>query len=229
MKRPRHGGIHRPVGEYRQNASALIRSRSESVRAYLQDARFTSSSRDFAELRLGGLMRAMVTGPRTDLERRALAEGSDSTGGVSVPDVTLARFVDALRAAMVCIQAGAQTLALTSDKNTIARTASDPVAGWRDENEGVDESAPTFEGVVMEPKSLAVLVKVSRELIEDSLNIEQALEASLRGCAICRTRSRCTTGKRHTARAQRHLLHYGCQRLRGRGTVQPTTIRSLKA
>jgi HK97 family phage major capsid protein len=102
-----------------------------------------------------------------------LAEGSDSTGGISVPDIVLARFVDKLRAAMVCIQAGAMTTPLVSDKTTLARTASDPVAGWRSENAAVDVSEPTFEGVVLIPRSLTVLVKVSRELVEDSLNIEQ--------------------------------------------------------
>ena len=35
--------------------------------------------------------------------------------------------------------------------------------------------------LILVPRSLAVLVKVSRELIDDSVNIEQALEAALRG------------------------------------------------
>jgi HK97 family phage major capsid protein len=70
---------------------------------------------------------------------------------------------------------------LTSDKTTIARTATDPVAAWRNEAGPVAESDPTFDGVVLEPKSLAVLFKAWCELIEDSVNIEAALEAALRG------------------------------------------------
>jgi HK97 family phage major capsid protein len=136
---------------------------------------------EFANLSLGAVMRSMIMGPRNELERRALAEGADSTGGVSVPDITLSRFVDKLRAATVCIRAGAQTLPLTSDKTTIARTSTDPVCAWRSENAAVVESDPAFEGLVFTPRSLAVYFKVSRELIEDSVNIEQALEASLTG------------------------------------------------
>ena len=126
-------------------------------------------------------MRSMALGPRNELERRALSEGSDSAGGVSVPDVTLARFIDKLRAQTVCIRAGAQTLPLTSDKVTIARTTTDPTVAWRAENAAVAESDPAFEGLVFVPRSLAVYFKVSRELLEDSVNIEQALEASLIG------------------------------------------------
>jgi len=153
---------------------------TQSVRSYLEDNGLVRQH-DFKGLRFGALLRSMVTGPRSDIERRALAEGADSTGGVSVPDITLARFIDTLRAAVVCINAGAQTVPLTSDKTTIAKTTADPVAGWRDENDPVDESEPTFAGVVLQPKSLAVLVKASRELIEDSVNIESALEAAFRG------------------------------------------------
>lgn len=136
---------------------------------------------EFGNLGLGAVMRSMALGPRNELERRALSEGSDSAGGVSVPDVTLARFIDKLRAQTVCIRAGAQTLPLTSDKVTIARTTTDPTVAWRAENAAVAESDPAFEGLVFVPQSLAVYFKVSRELLEDSVNIEQALEASLIG------------------------------------------------
>lgn len=136
---------------------------------------------EFTNLSLGAVMRSMACGPRNELERRALAEGADSTGGISVPDVTLSKFIDKLRSEVVCIKAGAQTLPLTSDKTTIARTTTDPVVAWRSENAAVAESDPAFEGLVFVPRSLAVLFKVSRELLEDSVNIEQALEASLIG------------------------------------------------
>ena len=113
--------------------------------------------------------------------KRALGRGADSTGGISVPDVTLARFVDKLRAATVCIRAGAQTLPLTSDKTTIARTITDPTCAWRAEAGPIADSDPAFDGILFTARSLAVYFKVSRELLEDSVNIEAALEASLLG------------------------------------------------
>ncbi|MGH7847755.1 MAG: phage major capsid protein [Candidatus Binatia bacterium] len=150
------------------------------MRSYLQDNGLIKQP-DFRDVRFGQLLRAMLLGPKTDLERRALAEGTDSAGGYSVPDITLARFIDLLQAAQVVMRAGAQTVPLTSDRTTIARTASDPTIAWRNENAEITPSDMTFEGVILTPRSLACLVVVSRELVEDSLNIESALEAAFIG------------------------------------------------
>jgi HK97 family phage major capsid protein len=130
---------------------------------------------EYADLSLGKYFRAMVCGGRTDLEMRALSEGTDSSGGFSVPDILGAQMVDLLRAQSVTTQAGAITIPLTSDSHSFARVASDPVPGWRNENAAVAESDPTFDNVPLTPRSLAVLVKASRELIEDSVNLDQEL------------------------------------------------------
>lgn len=168
-------------GEYEVADRSNLISREQSFENNLRSRGLIEERAEYKELTLGGAMRSLVTGPRTDAERRALAEGADSTGGISVPDITLARFVDKLRAATVVVQAGAQTLPLTSDKATIARTITDPTCAWRAENAAIAESDPAFEGLVFVPRSLAVHFKISRELLEDSVNIEQALEASLTG------------------------------------------------
>ncbi|MBY5961721.1 phage major capsid protein [Marinobacter nauticus] len=124
---------------------------------------------------VGRYLRAMVTGAKNEAERRALAEGTDSAGGFTVPEILGSNLIDLMRANTVAMQAGAMTVPLTSDKNHIARLASDPVPAWRAENAAINESDPTFSRVTLEPKSLAVLVKVPRELLEDSLNIETEL------------------------------------------------------
>jgi HK97 family phage major capsid protein len=136
---------------------------------------------EFAKLSFGAFVRSMITGAKNELERRALAEGTDSAGGYTVPDIVLSRFIDKLRANTVCMKAGAQTVPLTSDRNTIARIATYPVAAWRNENAVVAESDPTFDAVVLVPRSLATQVKVSLELLEDSVNIEQMLETAFIG------------------------------------------------
>jgi HK97 family phage major capsid protein len=129
----------------------------------------------------GGLVRALVTGPRTAGEKRALSEGVDSAGGVSVPDGVLREFIDRLRAALVCVQAGARTIPLESDKNTMARLVTDPVPAWRLENAVVPESDPTFDGVVFIPRWLGVIVRCSRELLMDSVNVDQMLARAFAG------------------------------------------------
>jgi HK97 family phage major capsid protein len=130
---------------------------------------------EMATLSTGRYLRSMILGAETDVERRALAEGSDSAGGFTVPTILSARLIDALRAESVVTQAGAQMLPLTSDAQSIAAVATDPVPAWRSENATVAESGPTFRSVPMAPKSLAVMTRVSRELFEDSLNLESEL------------------------------------------------------
>lgn len=129
----------------------------------------------------GEYVKAMVAGTSNPDIRAALSEGTDSTGGYTVPRYLLGEVIDAMRSRTVCVQAGARTVPLDGHQNTIVRVATDPAAGWRLENAAIAEGNPTFEGLVLAPKSLAVLVKVSRELIEDSLNITEALTAAFAG------------------------------------------------
>jgi HK97 family phage major capsid protein len=130
---------------------------------------------DYRGLSFGGFCRAMVHGAKTDVERRALSEGTDSAGGYTVPAVLMARLIDGLRKKATVMNAGAVTVPLTSDDNSIAKLASDPTASWRAENALVGTSDPTFSRIQFIPKTLAVMVKASRELLQDSLNAEAAL------------------------------------------------------
>jgi HK97 family phage major capsid protein len=130
---------------------------------------------------VGGLVAALLTGPKTPAIRAALSEGTDSAGGFSIPTTVLPQFIDRLRARTQFIQAGAQTVMLEGMKTRIMRIVADPVPTWRAENAAVAESDPTFDAIDLAPKSLAVLVKVSMELLQDSVNVAAALEQALIG------------------------------------------------
>jgi HK97 family phage major capsid protein len=80
-----------------------------------------------------------------------------------------------LRADSVVMAAGAQSVPMARDNLSFAKVASDPQPAFRAEAAAIAESDPTFSQVTMTPKSLAVMVKVSRELLEDSINIGTAL------------------------------------------------------
>lgn len=106
----------------------------------------------------------------------ALSEsGGIATGDVTVPVDLIPQLIDLMRAKTVCVQAGALTVPIETETTNIVRVAADPVPSWRLEAGAVALADPTFERVQFLPKSLAVLVKVSRELIEDSVNINEAL------------------------------------------------------
>lgn len=123
----------------------------------------------------GQFLRAMIVNDKTDAERRALAEATNSAGGFTVPDILSAELIDRARADSVVMRAGARTVPLTSDHNTIAKVLTDPTPGWRDEGGSVANSDGTFGAVVLTPRSLAVAVDVSAELMADSLNLATAL------------------------------------------------------
>lgn len=131
--------------------------------------------RDYRGLTTGQFLKAMITGPANDLEKRALAEGTDSAGGYTVPDILSARLIDKMRSESTVMRAGAQTIPLGSDVSYVAKLLTDPVPAWRAENAAIAESDPTFGRVTFVARSLGVIVKVSRELLEDSLNIGTAL------------------------------------------------------
>jgi HK97 family phage major capsid protein len=129
-----------------------------------------------AGVSLGGILRGMVgAGPVAPEIRNALSVGTDSAGGYTVPTSLMGQIIDTLRAKSVCNAAGCQTVVLDSQTTNVARLASDPTASWRAEAGAVAESDPTFENVSFNAKSLAVLVKVSIELLQDSVNVEDAL------------------------------------------------------
>lgn len=123
----------------------------------------------------GALLRALVTGAKTDREQRALAGGTDAAGGFTVPTTTSAELIDLARRNMVLDAAGARTIALDTSETIIARLASDPTPAWRVENAAVATGDPTFSAVTLKPQSIAVLVKASVELMSDSINLEAEL------------------------------------------------------
>jgi HK97 family phage major capsid protein len=148
-----------------------------------------AGERGVESLRLGRIIRALALGDRrglSGLEQRVLSEGTDSAGGYTVPEILAGRFIDRVRNAMVVQRAGAQTVPMTSDTLHIARLAQ-PVAAspdittaqWKTENDTIDETDLLLERVTFTARTLPVLLKLSVELSEDSVNIDEIIEREL--------------------------------------------------
>lgn len=148
--------------------------RGNPVRVLERNERF-AEHRQRGGMSFGDHVRALAVGPRNDAERRALSEGTGSEGGYTVPTPLAAEFIDRLRAKSVAIRAGARTVPMTSASLAIARLDSDPAVTWRLENALIDESDPAFSRVLLEAKAVAGIVKVSRELLSDSVNVSEML------------------------------------------------------
>jgi HK97 family phage major capsid protein len=130
-------------------------------------------------LTIGGYMAALVDGPRTSAERWALSESGAGSGGYAVPAFLSAQIIDRFRVRSVVGRAGAQTLPLTTAENSFAKLTGGATASWRQELTTIAESSVTFGRMTMYPRSLAVEVKASRELIADAPNIATLLEREL--------------------------------------------------
>ncbi|MCM8750669.1 phage major capsid protein [Thermomicrobiaceae bacterium CFH 74404] len=116
---------------------------------------------------LGQFLRGVFTGA-WDAETRALGIGTPSAGGYLVPEPLAVQIIDLARAQARVIQAGARTVRMDSATLTLPKLTRDPVPSWIAEHATVTESDPEFGSVQLEAKTLAVLVKVSRQLIEDA-------------------------------------------------------------
>jgi len=132
-----------------------------------------------ASITIGNMMRAMATGPRNEQEEKALAEGTQTAGGYTVPTPLANWYIDRLRAASVCVQAGARTVPMDSATLQIATLETDPTIGWRAENAAIATGDPTFGRRLLTAKSIAGYVSLSRELLADSVNVGEILENAL--------------------------------------------------
>jgi len=121
----------------------------------------------------GDHIRALAVGPRNADEKRALSEGTNSEGGFTVPTPLAVEFIDKLRASTCAIRAGARTVPMTSQTLAMARLDTDPNVTWRLENALIDDSDPVFSQLLLEAKACAGIVKVSRELLADSVNASE--------------------------------------------------------
>ncbi len=108
-------------------------------------------------------------------EQRDLGIVPDASGGFTVPAPLAASFIDKLRAQSVVMGLGGRTVPMSSKSLRIARLDEDPTTNWRAESTQIADSDPSFSAIDFDAKSVTALVKVSRELLEDSANINDIL------------------------------------------------------
>ena len=186
-----HGVID--IGTYdglSSGVSSEIRERdSLTTKALERDRSGAFTHEDARAFDLGGFVRGLINGQSLSsdsIERRALSEGVDSAGGYAVPDVLAAQVIDRLAPVSRVIEAGARVMETGSDRMYIPRIDTGISGGWRAEGASVTAAAPVFGRVTLAPKSLAVAVKLSNELLEDitedgAAAIEREILAALAG------------------------------------------------
>lgn len=108
--------------------------------------------------------------------KNALSVGTDTAGGFIVPSVLMPGILSAMVPVSALLRAGAGIVPMDGAKSfTTAVINTIPTASWRAEAGALATSDPAFRAVVAAPKSLAFQFKISRELLADGQNINDAL------------------------------------------------------
>lgn len=130
---------------------------------------------------LSAFMRGVARMKTTTEATRALSVGTDTAGGYAVPHVVMPEILAALVPASSLLSAGAGIVPLGYGAKDYSFAGLDalPVASWRLENGAVAESEPTFRDLIVTPRSLSFVVKISRELMMDGANVESALQQAI--------------------------------------------------
>lgn len=125
---------------------------------------------DFSRFSLGKIIRAAATGDRgklNDVETRALAEGSDASGGFLLAPELSSEVIDLARSAAVAFTAGALTLPMGSPTVYLPRLSSGVEAAWKAENQPITGADEEWERITLTAKTVVVQQKISVELLED--------------------------------------------------------------
>lgn len=179
------------AGRYFDAESRLLRPGQEVRDAAIAQGWVESGSE---KMSLGRLLRAMALGSTdhlTELESRALAEGTVGAGGAMVPTILAAEIIDRARAASVTIQAGTRTFPMESNEVKLARVTGDPSANWKSENAAITDADFTFDTLALDAETVVVLTKASRELVEDAKNLEESISAAFAELLASRSTWRC--------------------------------------
>ena len=133
-------------------------------------------------LSAGRYIKAMVSGDWRDApeEKRAAGEAVGTAGGFLLPSLVSPHLVDLLRNRAVLMAAGAVTFPMDSLTLRIVQVVADPTAVLHAESQDdITESQGTFNAVTMTARTVAAIVRVSRELFEDSPTFAAELEVQL--------------------------------------------------
>jgi len=163
--------------DHRGNPVTVLAPQQRCADLYRHKRAVTSSGEP---LSVGRLVAALITGNWDNArgeQRTMQTEGVAYLGGYTVPDVLSAEMVDLVRARSVIFQAGARTIPMEyGDQMKIVRVANDPTLEVKSEGVAFTGSNITFDRLSFVPLTIGTTIQLSRELIEDSINVSTAIE-----------------------------------------------------
>lgn len=155
-----------------QKADSVMRNQADFESHYQ-----TRNSNEEGAFGIAEFLRGVANMKVSPDVRNALSAGTGSAGGFAVPSKLMPGILGALAPVSSLLRAGAGIVALEEGASTFTTAAIDsiPTAAWRAEAGVLATSDPAFRAVVATPRSLSFQFKVSRELLADGQNIQEAL------------------------------------------------------
>lgn len=147
-----------------------VLQRGDSFADWLREAGVVDEPPAPSDFSLGRVLAAMATGKReilSDVERQALSEGTDSRGGFLLSPALGAPVIDLARSAARTIEAGAQTIPLSTDELNWPRLVGGTTPAWMAELAPFTPQDLTFDRLTFDAETCRVVVKLSEELFED--------------------------------------------------------------
>jgi HK97 family phage major capsid protein len=153
--------------------------RTTAISAHYKQA--AKASGEDSGITMGDFMRGVAGMKTTDGVKASLAVGTDTAGGFSVPNVVMPTILDALVDQSALLSAGASIVPVGEGGKSFTTAGIDtlPVPAWRDELGAISETDPTLRAIVATPRSLACIVRFSRELLADSNDISRAVTQAI--------------------------------------------------
>jgi HK97 family phage major capsid protein len=149
----------------------------------MADFHRAATGNDPAGLSVGRYLRGRMTGDwrGAEAEHRTLGTAVDSTGGFFVPEVISANLIDLMRAQSAVVQAGALTIPLTGGTMRLVRVVSDPTPHFRAEGALILESDGEFAALNLTAHSVAAMVRINNELLDDVPSFGPTIDRMLAG------------------------------------------------
>lgn len=155
---------------------------------------------------IAGSLTGQWKGAEREREFRTQSTTVGSAGGFLVPEPLSNVLVDLVRNRAVFVQAGARTIPLSTGSLRVPLVTADPTAVLRGEGEAITESDAAFGEMRLSPYSIAAMVRVNNELMEDAPGFASMVDNML---------------------AQTLALKLDAYALYGTGSAQPQGLRHL--
>ncbi len=155
----------------------------ENCRIYAKGQRVSDVHRmvEDEQLDLGKYVRGALTGNwhKAPREKEVFAALSTGTGKVLIPAPLSATIIDLARNKSVLFNSGVPLVEMQTNNLTMAKVASDPQFGFKEELAAVEPVDMTFEGVELRAKTAYGLMQISLELLHSADNLEEVLRNSM--------------------------------------------------